>query len=124
MTARIKSLRIFAEIPENVRDAISQIDATVTELERKLNNARSICVKINELKSSEDYKSEEQIQETKNVLERKINRSNFHLFAVEQLTVDPAYINPVEVLECRNTLKRIDNLESLLSTTDTVQFLS
>ena len=90
MTTRIKSLRIFAEIPENVRDAISQIDATVTELERKLNNARSICVKINELKSSEDYKSEEQIQETKNVLERKINRSSFHLFAVEQLTVDPA----------------------------------
>jgi hypothetical protein len=74
----------------------------------KLTASKSILAQINELKSSKDFKSPEEIQKKLSELQSRITTSQIIEKEMEKTQSDPDYLTDQEIKICQKMIKDVE----------------
>ena len=107
------SKRAFSGIPSDLREAIDQIESTTSQLQAKLANAKSVQAKINELKSSKDFRSPEEVGKLKLVLQTKVSNARKIRSEVEDLESRPGRLTQDQLRRLQSVRECLANLTEL-----------
>jgi lipoate-protein ligase A len=77
----------------------------------KLAASKSILAQINELKSSKDFKSPEEIQKKLSELQSRITTSQEIEKEMEKFQSDPDYLTDQEIKVCQEMIKDVEKLQ-------------
>ena len=77
----------------------------------KLTASKSILAQINELKSSKDFKSPEEIQKKLSELQSRITTSQIIEKEMEKFQSDPDYLTDQEIKVCQEMIKDVEKLQ-------------
>jgi len=77
----------------------------------KLTASKSILAQINELKSSKDFKSPEEIQKKLSELQSRITTSQEIEKEMEKFQSDPDYLTDQEIKVCQEMIKDVEKLQ-------------
>ena len=107
------SKRAFSGIPSDLREAIDQMESTTSQLLAKLANAKSVQAKINELKSSKDFRSPEEVGKLKLVLQKKVSNARKIRSEVEDLESRPGRLTQDQLRRLQSVRECLANLIEL-----------
>jgi HEPN domain-containing protein len=88
----------------------------------KLTASKSILAQINELKSSKDFKSPEEIQKKLSELQSRITTSQIIEKEMEKTQSDPDYLTDQEIKVCQKMIKDVEESKQFFQISLNINF--
>ncbi len=88
----------------------------------KLTASKSILAQINELKSSKDFKSPEEIQKKLSELQSRITTSQIIEKEMEKIQSDPDYLTDQEIKVCQKMIKDVEESKQFFQISLNINF--
>jgi len=88
----------------------------------KLTASKSILAQINELKSSKDFKSPEEIQKKLSELQSRITTSQIIEKEMEKTQSDPDYLTDQEIKICQKMIKDVEQSKQFFQISLNINF--